>query len=383
LKVRLLLLQDNPRDAELTLTALGEAGLLLEVDQVAAPNTFRHALLARDYDVILADHTLPSYDGISALKVAQEITPSTPFIFVSGTMGEQTAVEVLRRGASDYVFKSCLDKLAPSVLRAVREKHNFNRRIHSEQELQRISEALRQNQKMVSIGRIAATIAHETNNPLESVVNLLYLLRDEVTTENGLRYVAAAERELSRVVEITRQTLQFYRESSKPIEVQVSGLVDEVLALYRRKLTVKNLAIVKELGNCQLVRALPGELRQVISNLVVNAIDATPRGGKLRVRLKEAHSWNGNRVPGIQLLVGDNGCGIPQQSLRRIGDAFFTTKGQQGTGLGMWVTRGILTKYNGRMHIASSTRPNRHGTVISIFLPYSMDVKEQPQRLAS
>lgn len=383
MKVRLLLLEDNARDAELTLTALGEAGLSLEVDQVAAPDAFRQALLARDYDVILADHMLPDYDGISALKVAQEITPSTPFIFVSGTMGEQTAIDVLRRGASDYVFKSCLDKLAPSVLRAVREKHNFNRRIHSEQELQRISEVMRQNQKMVSLGRMAATIAHETNNPLESVVNLLYLLRDEVATDNGRRYVVAAERELSRVVEITRQTLHFYRESSKPVDVQLGSLVDEVLALYRRKLTTKNIGIEKELGDCRPVCALPGELRQVISNLVVNAIDATPRGGKLRVRLKETRSWGGDQPPGIQLLVGDNGCGIPRQSLRRIGDAFFTTKGQQGTGLGMWVTNGIIRKYSGRMHIASSIRPHRQGTVISVFLPYTAALNDSRQRLAS
>jgi signal transduction histidine kinase len=214
-------------------------------------------------------------------------------------------------------------------------------------------------------------------------VNLLYLLRDEVATENGQRYVAAAERELSRVIEITRQTLQFYRESSKPVDVHVGSLVDEVLALYRRKLTNKEIAIAKEIGDCHPVRVLPGELRQVISNLVVNAIDATARGGKMRVRLKESRSRIGDQLPGILLLVGDNGSGIPRQSMRRIGDAFFTTKGQQGTGLGMWVTVGILKKYNGRMHIASSTRPHRQGTVISVFLPYAAAINESTQRLAS
>ncbi len=383
MRVRLLLLEANALDAELTLSALGESGLSIDVDQVSAAEPFRKALCSRDYDVILADHVLPEYDGVSALRLAQEIAPATPFIFVSGTMGEDVALDALRHGASDYIFKSRLDRLSISVQRAVREKHNFNRRIHSEQELQRISEAMRQNQKMVSIGRMAATIAHETNNPLESVVNLLFLLRDEVTTENGKRYVSAAERELSRVIEITRQTLHFYRESNRPVDVKIGSLVDEVLALYRRKLTSKGISLLKDIGMCGPLLALPGELRQVISNLVVNAIDATPRGGRIRIRLKEASSRDGRGTRGIKFVVGDNGMGIPRQSLRRIGDAFFTTKGQEGTGLGMWVTRGILQKYNGRMHLNSSTGKHRHGTVVSIFLPYASVASVQPQALAS
>ncbi len=383
MRVRLLLLEDNALDAEQTLSALGEAGLSLEVDRVSAAEPFRQALMSRDYDVILADPTLNSYDGFSALRVAQEITPATPFIIVSGTMGEDSALDALRHGASDYIFKSRLDRLAPSVMRAVREKNNFNRRIHSEQELQRISEAMRQNQKMVSIGRMAATIAHETNNPLESVVNLLFLLRDEVGTDDGKRYVAAAERELSRVIEITRQTLHFYRESDRPVDVKLGSLVDEVLSLYRRKLTTKKISLLKDLSACRPLLALPGELRQVFSNLVVNAIDATPQGGRIWVRLKESCSWHGRQVHGIKFLVGDNGSGISRQSLRRIGDAFFTTKGQEGTGLGMWVTRGIVQKYNGRMHLASSTASHRHGTVISIFFPYLALAEVEQQRLAS
>lgn len=370
LKFRLLLLEDNPLDAELTLSTLGECDMHFDVDHVATRLAFQQAILSRDYDVVLADYTLPDFDGLSALKLTQEVTPATPFIFVSGTMGEEIAIDALRRGASDYVFKTRLEKLAPSVARAVREKHNFNRSIHSEQELQRISEAMRQNQKMVSIGRMAATIAHETNNPLESVVNLLFLLRDEVKSETGARYVAAAERELSRVIEITRQTLQFYRESSEPVDVQFAALLEEVLRLYRRKLSMKDIALGKETAQCRPILALPGELRQVISNIISNAVDATPRDGKIRVRLKESHRWSTDRPPGVRLLVGDNGCGIPQQSLRRIGEVFFTTKGQDGTGLGMWVIRGILRKYSGRLQVRSSTREGRQGTVISIFIPY-------------
>ena len=369
MKARLLLLEDSAIDAELTLSQLGEA-FELEVDQVATEHDFRLAVLSRDYDVILSDYTLPDFDGVRALRIAQEITPTTPFIFVSGTMGEDLAIEALRCGASDYVFKSQLDKLVPSMQRAVREKHNFNRRIHSEQELQRISEAMRQNQKMVTIGRMAAMIAHETNNPLESVINLLFLLRDEVQTDAGQRYLAAAERELGRVMEITHQTLQFYREAKSPVNVRVDELLEEVLRLFRRRMTMKEIALQKDVVAGKALLAMPGEIRQIITNLVANAIDATPRGGKLRVRLRESHSWTDEQQLGIRLMVGDNGCGIPQASLRRIGDAFFTTKGQDGTGLGMWVTRGILRKYSGRMHVRSSTAESRHGTVVSIFIPY-------------
>lgn len=375
MKVRLLLLEDNPTDAEITLATLSDSTMSLEVDQVSTGPDFQRALVSRDYDVILADYALPDFDGLTALQLTLETTPATPFIFVSGTMGEHIAIDALRRGACDYVFKNCLDKLVPSVLRAVREKENFNRRIHSEQEVQRISEAMRQNQKMVSIGRMAATIAHETNNPLESVVNLLFLLRDEVVSEDGKRYVTAAERELGRVIDITRQTLNFYREANKPVEVHCAAIVEEVLSLYRRKLRSKNITLEREIGSVRGVLALPGEIRQVISNVIVNSIDATPLDGKIRVRLEESRGYSGEREAGVRLLVGDNGCGISQQSLRRIGDAFFTTKGQEGTGLGMWVTRGILRKYHGRMHLCSSTEKHRHGTVVSIFLPYAQTLE--------
>ena len=385
MKVRLLLLEDNPMDAELTLATLSDSTMSLEVNQVSTGPDFQRALVSRDYDVILADYALPDFDGLTALQLTLETTPATPFIFVSGTMGEDIAIDALRRGACDYVFKNCLDKLVPSVLRAVREKENFNRRIHSEQEVQRISEAMRQNQKMVSIGRMAATIAHETNNPLESVVNLLFLLRDEVVSEDGKRYVTAAERELGRVIDITRQTLNFYREANKPVEVHCAAIVEEVLSLYRRKLRLKNITLEREIGSVRGVLALPGEIRQVISNVIVNSIDATPLDGKIRVRLEESRGYSGERQAGVRLLVGDNGCGISQQSLRRIGDAFFTTKGQEGTGLGMWVTRGILRKYHGRMHLFSSTAKHRQGTVVSIFLPYAQTKEshaETPQQPA-
>lgn len=374
MKARLLLLEDSALDAELTLSQLGET-FDVEVDQVSTEHEFRLALLARDYDVILADYSLPDFDGMRALSLAQEISPTTPFIFVSGTIGEEIAIDALRRGASDYVFKSQLDKLVPSMQRAVREKHNFNRRIHSEQELQRISEAMRQNQKMVTIGRMAAMIAHETNNPLESVINLLFLLRDEVQTDAGQRYLAAAERELGRVIEITHQTLKFYREATSPVNVQVDELLEEVLRLFRRRMTMKEITLRKDVLPCKTLLAMPGEIRQVMTNLIANAIDAMPRGGKLRVRLRESHSRTWEKQGGVRLTVGDNGCGIPQVSLRRLGDAFFTTKGQDGTGLGMWVTRGILRKYSGHMHVCSATREDRHGTVVSIFIPYLPSVE--------
>jgi signal transduction histidine kinase len=164
--------------------------------------------------------------------------------------------------------------------------------------------------------------------------------------------------------------LQFYRESSSPVNVQFPAIVEEVLSLYRRKLTMKNITLRREIGECRPILALPGELRQVISNIFSNAIDATPRGGRIRVRLKEARRWSGNRQPGVLLMVGDNGCGIPRQSFRRIGEVFFTTKGQDGTGLGMWVIRGILRKYSGKLQVCSSTLEHRHGTVMSVFIPY-------------
>ena len=238
----------------------------------------------------------------------------------------------------------------------------------SQMELGQVAEILRENQKLITLGRLTASIAHEINNPLESITNLLYLMEQE-STQKAAEYLKLAQRELNRVVQITRQTLTFSRETNVPMRVQLSELLDEVLDLYRRRILDKRLRVVRQYQAHEPVLILPGEMRQVLSNLFSNAVEATELRGRIVVRLSPARRWSGQGSRGVRLSLGDNGSGIPSEIRSRLGEPFFTTKGQAGTGLGLWVTQSILNRYGGSLQMRSSISPARHGTVFSIFLP--------------
>lgn len=227
-------------------------------------------------------------------------------------------------------------------------------------------DALIRSEKLASAGRLAATIAHEINNPLEAVTNLLYLAKSD--PGNAARYIEAAEGELHRVAHITRQTLGFYREVGTPQTVQVDKLVRDVLALYAKRIELKNIGVHTRLDEKIEIQASSGELRQIISNLVSNAIDALPNDGRLSVSVHRArhprHSGNG-----VRIVVADNGTGIPTEVRNKIFEAFFTTKRDVGTGLGLWVTRSLVEKHGGTLHMRTSTDPRRHGTAFGVFFP--------------
>jgi two-component system NtrC family sensor kinase len=232
---------------------------------------------------------------------------------------------------------------------------------------------LRENQKLVTIGRLTASIAHEINNPLESVTNLLYLL-DMVPNlpDAAHQYLDLAQKELGRVVQIARQTLNFYRETAAPVRTHLSVLLDEVLVLYSRRIAEKKLEVVRQFIYDEPVMVYPGEMRQVFSNLVTNAIEASSPGGKLRLRTHRTRQWSDHEVIGIRVSVADTGTGIDRGLRHRLGEPFFTTKGQRGTGLGLWVTQSIIRRYGGNLQLHSSTAAQHHGTVFSVFLPTNM-----------
>jgi two-component system, NtrC family, sensor kinase len=234
-------------------------------------------------------------------------------------------------------------------------------------DLQQVAELLRENQKLVSLGRLAAAIAHEINNPLESITNLLYLMEmDRNSPEKWEEYLKLAQRELDRVVQISKQTLSFSRETDVPVRVRLHDLLDEVLLLYARRIVEKNIRVVRQYESQETVMVFPGEMRQVLSNLIVNAIEAMKKNGILRLRVRAAHMRQGN---GVRLSIGDSGSGIPEEVRSRLGEPFFTTKGQSGTGLGLWVTHSILSRYGGMLQLRSSTATEHHGTVFSMVLP--------------
>ncbi len=240
----------------------------------------------------------------------------------------------------------------------------------SPSELDRIAAILGENQKLITLGRLTASIAHEINNPLESVTNLLYLMEQD-STEKAAEYLKLAQRELSRVVQITRQTLTFTRETGVPIHVQLPELIEEVLGLHSRRIDDKSLRVIRQYQAHKPVSVLPGEMRQVLSNLISNAIEATSPRGRIVIRISPARRWSGpgQESRGLRLSIGDNGSGIPADIRGYLGEPFFTTKGQDGTGLGLWVTQAILSRYEGELKVRSSVSPTRHGTVFSVFLP--------------
>ncbi len=236
-------------------------------------------------------------------------------------------------------------------------------------EKKRAEEALRKSEKLAAAGRLAATIAHEINNPLEGVTNLLFLLRkNDSLDEKARKHLAMAEQELARVAHVARQTLGFYRDTTAPKPLNIASTLDEVLGLYGRRIEAKKLQVRKEYGPDPVVTALAGEVRQVLSNLLVNAIDATADRGRLRLRARFAHDWTCGK-PGVRVTVADTGVGIAPENRTNLFQPFHTTKKDVGTGLGLWVSREIIQKHAGKIRVRSSVIPGRSGTVFTVFLP--------------
>jgi len=231
-------------------------------------------------------------------------------------------------------------------------------------------DALRKSEKLAAAGRLAATIAHEINNPLEAVTNLLYILRlNDKWDDNARTYVAQAEHELARIAHVTRQTLGFYRETTSPQVMDLPKIVDEALSLYLPRIQAKNIRLSREYDEKVKVTGLPGEIRQVVSNLVANAIDALPPAGALRVRVRHCRELNNSHRPGGRIVIADSGSGITRDHRKKLFEPFYTTKQDVGTGLGLWVSREIIQKHGGNITLRSSVAPGRTGTVFSIFLP--------------
>jgi signal transduction histidine kinase len=233
---------------------------------------------------------------------------------------------------------------------------------------ERAQEALRRSEKLAVTGRLAASIAHEINNPLEAVTNLLYLMRTDSSPEKLQSYLEDADRELARVTEITTQTLRFYREPNKPVETELAGVLDSVLVLYQSRLTAANVKVEHEIRLPSApVLSSPGELRQVIANIIGNAIDAMRRGGHLCIRISRTKTRHG--ADSVRLTIADSGSGIPADLLPKIFEPFITTKGETGTGLGLWVTAEIVKKNRWKIHVRSSQRPGCSGTTFSLCMP--------------
>ena len=237
-------------------------------------------------------------------------------------------------------------------------------------ERKRADEALIQNEKVAAVGRLASSIAHEINNPLESVTNLLYLARHSTSLEEAQVYLESADTELRRASSITNQTLRFHKQATSPTAVTAEELLDGVLSVHRSRIVNAHVTVERRDRTQCPVLCFEGEIRQVLSNLVGNAVDAMQSGdGRLLLRSRVARDWVTDRR-GLAITVADTGMGMSGATVAQVFQAFFTTKGIAGTGLGLWVSKEILDRHHGELRVRSSQRPRASGTVFVIFLPF-------------
>jgi signal transduction histidine kinase len=237
-------------------------------------------------------------------------------------------------------------------------------------EAKRSEQVLLQSEKLNAVGRLASSIAHEINNPLEAVTNLIYLAQNSAVNPDAKRFLAAAEIELRRVAAIANQTLQFHRQSTNPGPVMAARLVDATLPLYQGRISNARVQVERRDRAHRPVTCLEGEIRQVLSNLVGNAIDAmmSRNERRLLIRSREGTDWKTARKSVI-LTIADTGSGMAPDTISHIFEPFFTTKGNKGTGLGLWISREIITRHQGTLKVRSQCTTHHSGTVFALMLP--------------
>jgi len=241
----------------------------------------------------------------------------------------------------------------------------------AEEARDRAKEALMRSEKLALVGRLATTVAHEINNPLAAVTNLLYLIEQSTTDATALRYAKTAMEEVERVSHIVMNTLRFNRRSDMPSWERVSSIFDSALAIYDGRLYQSGITLQRDYAEADRLFCLPSELRQVFANLIANAIDAMPRNGKLTVRTRpQTHARTGEA--GLRISIADTGHGMDRDMLQRLFQPFVSTKGERGTGLGLWVSREILNKHRATIRVRSRQTQGASGTLFSIWIPETM-----------
>jgi signal transduction histidine kinase len=369
-RLRILMIDDSPEDAEIIQRELRKRGLPFEARWVQDRDGFVRGLEEFRPHVVLSDHAMPAFDGAAALALVRRRSRDLPFIFVSGSIGEERAVEALTNGANDYILKDRLARLGPAVLRAVREAEVAEERRQLEQQF-------RQAQKMEAIGQLASGVAHDFNNLLTVISGYVELALGKLPEGDPMKgQLAEVRRASERAAGLTRQLLTISRKQVANPRVldlnEVVGGMDKMLRRLIRADISYETSLGKGLGR---VRADPGQVEQVLMNLVVNARDALPQGGKLTVETgnvnlgaEAARSRLGVRPgPHVMLAVSDTGHGMDAETLERIFEPFFTTKGEgKGTGLGLATVYGIVKQSGGSIFVYSE--PGQ-GTTFKVYLP--------------
>ncbi|MGQ0811468.1 MAG: response regulator [Nitrospiraceae bacterium] len=386
--LRLLHLEDDPTDADLVLSMLVEGGIVCEVHRVDARDDFLAALQQAGFDMILADYSLPSFDGLAALTLAREHCPDVPFVFVSATLGEELAIDAMLRGATDYILKQRLGRLVPSVQRVLRELAERTERKKAEEALRQSERQFRQAQKMEAVGRLAGGLAHDFNNLLTVIMGYSQVLLNELGAQHSLRSkIAETQKAGERAAVLIRQLLAFSRKQPlEPRIVSLNAVVMNVEAMLRRLVGENIQLIIERDPDDGYVKADPGQLEQVLMNLVVNARDAMPHGGSLTIRISTVVLSRPPLSalqplaagPYMKVSVSDTGCGMDADTQSHVFEPFFTTKEEgKGTGLGLSTVYGIVTQSGGRVDLTSAVG---EGTTFDIYLP---QIERQPETISA
>jgi signal transduction histidine kinase len=368
--LHILHLEDDPHDAALAESALKAEGINCEVIHVECHDDFMAALERNGIDLIISDYSLPAFDGLSALKVAHAARPDIPLIFLSSTLGEERAVDSLKNGATDYVLKGHLNRLVPAVRRAMQDVENRAER-------KKLEEQFIQAQKMEVVGHLASGVAHDFNNILAVIMGYSNLILSDLGPESPLKkYAEEILHASDRAAALTQQLLVFSRKQTvQPVVLDLNEVVANLDKMLRR-LIGENIALTmvpgKETGR---IKADAGYVGQVLMNLVVNARDAMPNGGRLAIATgdvtfdeNDAHICAG-MIPGdyVMLSVSDTGTGMTDEVKKRLFEAFFTTKPLgKGTGLGLATCQTIVQQCCGHIEVQSELGK---GSTFKVYFP--------------
>jgi PAS domain S-box-containing protein len=230
--------------------------------------------------------------------------------------------------------------------------------------------ALEQQEQLAAIGRLTSSIVHEINNPLEAVLNLIFLAQHSADLREATPYLKDAEEELSRASEITAHGLQFHRQSSSPASANVANILQSVLALFKGKFKVTRVQVELEAQDSPELMCFAGEMRQVFVNLIGNAVDSMESGGRLKIRVRPGTDWR-TGLQGVRITIADTGSGISPETQKHMYEPFYTTKGLGGSGLGLWVTARIVSKHQGCLHVRSRYLAQSGGTAFTLIFPYA------------
>lgn len=361
-ELRVLLIEDSPEDAELIFDELRNGELEVELLQVESAEDLRAALTSQPWDIVLCDYVLPAFDALIAAAIVRELRVDLPFIVVSGVIGEESAVAAMKAGARDFVLKDRLARLRPAVERELREAATRRENIA-------IQERLLLSDRLVQIGTLAASVAHEINNPLTYVIgNLVYALRAlRVAVTDSTAVVEALEQALhgaERIRDTTSDLRVFSRRDDRtPQAVDLRRVLDSSIGIAWTQIRHRA-RLVKDFQSVPLISGSENRLGQVFLNLLINAAQAIPEGDtseqEICVSLRASPSH-------VEVTVSDTGTGIPPQVQARLFEPFFTTKPQDiGTGLGLSISRKIVQDYAGEISVRAN--PPR-GTTVCVRLP--------------